>query len=105
MIGHLPMMPDPSAARRLPEPRSPRLADRQHGTPGRESEAKIALARAVVFELPESGQIELRQIAWSERDGPLLTAEQIARLQHDDDPWYDPENGADFLVQINERET
>jgi hypothetical protein len=99
MIGHLPMMPDPSAARRLPEPRSPRLADRQHGTPGRESEAKIALARAVVFELPESNQIE------PERDGPLLTAEQIARLQHDDDPWYDPENGADFLVQINEHET
>jgi hypothetical protein len=36
MIGHLPMMPDPSAAHRLPEPRTRRLSDRQHRTLRRE---------------------------------------------------------------------
>ena len=66
---------------------------------------KIALARAVVFELLESGQIELREIAWPEHEGPILTATQIARLHHDDGPWYDPQNSADLLVQINERDT
>jgi hypothetical protein len=45
---------------------------------------KIALARAVVFELLEAGQIELRKIAWPDHDGPLFTAEQIARLHHDE---------------------
>ena len=45
---------------------------------------KLALARAVVFELLESGRIELRKIAWPDRDGPLLIAEQIARLHHDE---------------------
>jgi len=62
---------------------------------------KLALARAVVFDLLQSGQIELRKIAWPEHDGPSLTAEQRARLQHDDAPWYDPESSAAFLVQVN----
>ncbi len=64
---------------------------------------KIALAKQVVFGLLSDGLIELRRAVWPSRDGPLLSDVEIARLHHDDVPWFDPANSADLLVQVSER--
>lgn len=64
---------------------------------------KIALARAVIFGLLDEGRIELRQVTWPEHDGRLLNEVEVARLHHDDAPWFDPE-ATDLLVQVSERE-
>jgi hypothetical protein len=64
---------------------------------------KIELARTVGFGLLQDGLIELRKVACPECDGPLLCADQVARLRHDDHPWFDPENASDLLVQAGKR--
>ena len=63
---------------------------------------QIELPRTVVFGLLQDGLIELRKVVWSQRRGPPLTDDQIARLRHEELPRFDPENSSDQLVQISE---
>lgn len=69
-----------------------------HGVGGRLPD-KIQLARAVVLDLVNSGDVELWRIDWPRSTAVPLEPTDARRLAAEDAPWFDPEN-CDLLVEI-----
>lgn len=71
-------------------------------SPEVEQERKLALAREVVFQLVEAGEVELRSAKPGE-GAQLLPDSEVACLRNEAEPWCDPER-TDLLVLIRAAE-